>query len=350
MNAFSQILSLLRWERIRGKPTTFPPETHTHSGDDITSAVGEAAHAGSADTATNADYANAAASADSVLWDGIIDKPMSFPPSAHNHDTSYVLRSEMGAASGVATLDATGKVPSTQLPSSPSGALTGEIKMYGGSSAPSGFLLCDGASYLRADYADLFAVIGTAFGSVDANHFNVPDMRGRTPAGLDTTLGGSYADRLTSGGSGINGRTLGAAGGVETVTLYLANLPAHTHTLNHGHSGNSGSGGAHQHYVNLTTSTNGSHYHNYWQCSQLANHFSYGPSYYYGVPQWQNGTTDTQGNHNHSVTGYTDSAGAHTHVITVGDYAGDSGAAGSTSPLAMQNTQPTLVVNFIIKT
>lgn len=112
--------SSVAWDDVTDKPTTFPPETHTHSGDDITSAVGEAAHAGSADTATNADYANSAASADSVLWADIPDKPMSFPPDAHNHDTSYVLRSEMGAVNGVAELDATGKVPSAQLPASTS--------------------------------------------------------------------------------------------------------------------------------------------------------------------------------------------------------------------------------------
>ena len=40
--------------------------------------------------------------------------------------------------------------------------------------APVGYLLCDGDSYLRADYPDLFAVIGTKFGADDGDHFNVP--------------------------------------------------------------------------------------------------------------------------------------------------------------------------------
>lgn len=45
---------------------------------------------------------------------------------------------------------------------------------------PSGWLLCDGQEYLRAgaDYVDLFAVIGTKYGSRDEFHFNVPDRRG----------------------------------------------------------------------------------------------------------------------------------------------------------------------------
>lgn len=52
-------------------------------------------------------------------------------------------------------------------------------------SIPSGYLLCDGASYLRADYPDLFAIIGTTFGAVDGTHFNVPNLKGRMVVGLD---------------------------------------------------------------------------------------------------------------------------------------------------------------------
>lgn len=41
-------------------------------------------------------------------------------------------------------------------------------------------LKCDGAAYSRTTYADLFAVIGTAFGVGDgATTFNVPDPQGR---------------------------------------------------------------------------------------------------------------------------------------------------------------------------
>jgi hypothetical protein len=57
--------------------------------------------------------------------------------------------------------------------------MTGTIVMYGGATAPSGWVLCDGTSYARVGtYASLYAVVGTTFGSVDADHFNVPDMRG----------------------------------------------------------------------------------------------------------------------------------------------------------------------------
>lgn len=56
----------------------------------------------------------------------------------------------------------------------------GAIIPYGGDTAPSGWLLCDGKSYLRAgaDYVDLFAVIGTKYGTPAGSLFNVPDSRG----------------------------------------------------------------------------------------------------------------------------------------------------------------------------
>lgn len=57
----------------------------------------------------------------------------------------------------------------------------GGIILYGAASAPTGWLLCNGASLLRASYAALFAVIGTTFGSVDGTHFNVPDLTSIEP-------------------------------------------------------------------------------------------------------------------------------------------------------------------------
>lgn len=55
-------------------------------------------------------------------------------------------------------------------------------------------------------------------------------MRGRVAGGKDD-MGGSAANRLTTGGSGVNGAALGAAGGAETHTLSLAQMPAHSHTI-----------------------------------------------------------------------------------------------------------------------
>jgi microcystin-dependent protein len=77
------------------------------------------------------------------------------------------------------------------------GALTpsGAILAFGSLSAPTGFLVCDGSSYLRGTYPALFAVLGTSFGSADGTHFNVPDLRGRVPVGSEG-MGGSTANRI----------------------------------------------------------------------------------------------------------------------------------------------------------
>lgn len=92
-----------------------------------------------------------------------------------------------GAALGVATLDATGKVPAAQLPSV-AGIPIGALVMWSGLVAPAGgWLLCDGVAYLRSTYATLFSVIGTAYGAGDGSTtFNVPDLRGRIAVGLGT--------------------------------------------------------------------------------------------------------------------------------------------------------------------
>jgi microcystin-dependent protein len=63
----------------------------------------------------------------------------------------------------------------------------GTINAFGGSTAPEGWLLCQGQAISRTTYADLFAVIGTAFGAGDGSTtFNVPDLRGEFLRGAGT--------------------------------------------------------------------------------------------------------------------------------------------------------------------
>ena len=107
--------------------------------------------------------------------------------------------------------------------------LSGMIMPYAGSSAPSGWLLLYGQAISRSTYSSLFSAIGTTYGSGDGSStFNVPDLRGRTIAGQDD-MGGSSANRLTDQTGGLNGDTLGDTGGSETHTLTEAQLAAHTH-------------------------------------------------------------------------------------------------------------------------
>jgi hypothetical protein len=60
----------------------------------------------------------------------------------------------------------------------------GMVAAYAGSSAPSGWLLCDGTAVSRTTYSALFAAIGTSYGAGDGSTtFNLPDLRGRVPVG-----------------------------------------------------------------------------------------------------------------------------------------------------------------------
>lgn len=90
--------------------------------------------------------------------------------------------------------------------------VVGEIILFAGATSPDArWLLCDGTSLLRADYPDLFNVIGTVYGAVDGTHFSLPDLRNRVPMGV---------------GTNALGTTLGSA----THTLTTAEMPIHTHT------------------------------------------------------------------------------------------------------------------------
>lgn len=106
---------------------------------------------------------------------------------------------------------------------------TGSVTPYAGSSAPSGWLLCDGSAVSRTTYADLYALIGTTYGSGDGSTtFNLPDLRGRVPLGKDD-MGGVAANRVTA----AEADTLGGASGEENHTLAVAEMPYHRHSIAH---------------------------------------------------------------------------------------------------------------------
>jgi len=93
----------------------------------------------------------------------------------------------------------------------------GTITMFGGSSAPTGYLLCDGSAVSRTTYADLFTAIGTTYGTGDGSTtFNVPNVKGKVPVGRD--------------GADTSFDALGETGGEKTHTLTSGEMPEHTHT------------------------------------------------------------------------------------------------------------------------
>ena len=102
-----------------------------------------------------------------------------------------------------------------EVNSKPSGTeLTGVVKMFAGSTAPNGYLICDGSAVSRETYSDLFDVIGTTYGSGDeSTTFNLPNLKGKIVTGLD--------------GNDTDFNTLGKTGGNKSISLAMNNLPYH---------------------------------------------------------------------------------------------------------------------------
>lgn len=88
----------------------------------------------------------------------------------------------------------------------------GEIRMFAGNFAPSGWVMCDGQLLLISENETLFQLIGTTYGGDGQTTFAVPDFRGRAP--------------IHQG----NGYVIGQMGGTETVTLTNNQIPSHSHT------------------------------------------------------------------------------------------------------------------------
>ena len=94
----------------------------------------------------------------------------------------------------------------------------GEIRIFAGNYAPEGWALCNGQTLSIQNYEVLYSLLGTTYGGDGVSNFGLPDLRSRIPLGVGKSgAGTTYA--------------LGVKGGTESVSLSLAQIPAHTHTL-----------------------------------------------------------------------------------------------------------------------
>ena len=126
----------------------------------------------------------------------------------------------------------------TNKPDIPEGIPVGTINIYAGSTAPTGYLICNGAAVSRTTYSNLFDVIGTTYGSGDGSTtFNVPNLKGKIPVGLDTndtnfdTLGETGGEKVNSElhcGSTTWGLTNSLPGYMDR-TIVRANSISHEH-------------------------------------------------------------------------------------------------------------------------
>ena len=176
-------------------------------------------------------------------------------------------------------------------------SITGVVQLFAGSTAPSGWLICNGQAVSRITYAALYAVIGTTYGAGDGSTtFNVPNLVNRTVRGSNS---------------------LGKTGGADTVTLTTAQMPAHTHGVGTLATNNTG---AHTHTTSMDV-----YYYNVTSGMGIA------PGAYSSSFGYATGTTTSS------------SAGEHTHTIS-----GSTASVGSGSAVTITN--PYVMLHYIIKT
>ena len=120
------------------------------------------------------------------------------------------------------------------------GLNTGLIIPWTTTSAPTGFLECDGSNVSRTTYADLFAVIGTTYGSGDGSStFGLPDFQdncclSKSPTKALASTGG--AEQVTSTGN--------VSGNLGNTTIDSNTMGAHSHTYQAGSFSNAGNTGS----------------------------------------------------------------------------------------------------------
>ena len=201
----------------------------------------------------------------------------------------------------------------------------------------------DGRELAIATYGTLYGIVGTAYGSLTngagaagSTHFRVPDFGGRVAVAPDAARAAGSSARMSTS------NTRGTGAGSESVTLATGNIPQFTPT-------GSISSGTHTHTGTVDSAGNHSHTPSASGTTFLAQYTSGGYNFYTGngtgypssasLGTYQN--TNTTGSHQHTFT----SDGATYSVAPT--FTGNP--IGNVSPTAIDNRQPYLVVNKIIR-
>ncbi len=199
---------------------------------------------------------------------------------------------------------------------------TGAMMPYAASTAPGGWLICDGSAVSRTTYSALFDLIGSTYGNGDGvNTFNLPNLKGRTIFGFNS--------------SDSNFNTLGETGGSGITSLSTNELPSHTHT------GTTSTTGSHNHPSSSTNST-GNHTHGFIMNKDDGNSSHNNGQHPAGDAAIDSNAytiqTELAGEHSHTLSISSD--GSHTHTFT-------TNSSGSGDSFSILN--PYIALNYIIK-
>ena len=94
----------------------------------------------------------------------------------------------------------------------------GEIRGFGFTFAPQGWMTCGGQLLSISSNSALFSLLGTTYGGDGQTTFGLPDLRGRVSVSFGQ-------------GDGLQNYAQGQVGGSETVTLTADEVPPHTHPV-----------------------------------------------------------------------------------------------------------------------
>lgn len=194
----------------------------------------------------------------------------------------------------------------------------GEIRIFTGNFAPTGWFLCQGQLLPISAYQALFAIIGTFYGGNGTSNFQLPNLQGRFPIGVGMAPSGQIYN-------------IGQIGGVEQIQLTINNLPSHSHLA---------TSPAHNHSVSVPQHTHPftvpAHTHPFaLQCDNGSGNDVTPANEYLG----NSGTSLYSTTPNATMKGQTTGASDGTTPGTTGNASGTSGNSGDTAVLiSVQNT------------